>query len=42
MKPHKSLSDSLLTSMERWFVDNSVHKPTQKAAKKGDRQKISV
>jgi len=42
MKPYKYLSYSLLTSIERWFVDNSVHKPPQEAAKKGDRQKISV
>ena len=27
MKPPKSLSDSLLTSIERWFVDNSVDNP---------------
>ena len=40
MKPPKSLSDSLLTSIERWFVDNSVCKPLQEAAKKDDRQKI--
>ena len=42
MKPPKPLCNSLLTSIERWFVDNSVHKPTQKAAKKDDRQKIPV
>jgi len=42
MKPYKSLCNSLLTSIEGWFVDNSVRKPPQEAAKKDDRQKKLV
>lgn len=42
MKPPKTLWYSLLTSIERWFVDNSVRKPPQEAAKKDDRQKNPV